>query len=487
MDAAAWRCQARRPAVRRGLGGEHGHLQRPRHRPTTTAGATPATPTATAARRQEEGFSRCARRAARRPARGARLRLRPGGRGLHRRGLHQPRARLRSGRQRRRRLARRQYLGRLDRLRLLPRRRRRRRHLARRPGAGAAGRQLRQPRDPARDSATPSASSTRTRAEGGFGALPKAYDSPEFTVMTYRSCVGASTKTGYLFEDWGAPQSYMMLDIAALQALYGADFTDQRRQHHLPLDAGLRPARWSTARSASTPADNRIFATIWDGGGKDTYDLSAYGNDRAAGRPQARQGLGLLRRPARRPRRRTERRPRPRQHLQRLAVPGRRALADRERLRRARRRHPDAATPPATASSAAPATTISAASPGRDALVGGKGDDRFVFVKVSASRPGACDRLEADSRRHRLRRPGQPRRRPHRPPRHRRRHHPRRRPGLRLRHRPRRAATSGSTETEKRHLRLRQRRRRRGGGVPARDRRRRAPAPRPTAADDFLL
>ena len=53
--------------------------------------------------------------------------------------------------------------------------------------------------------------------------MPAAQDSLEFTVMTYRSYVGAPT-SGYSFEQWGAPQSYMMLDIAALQTMYGADF-----------------------------------------------------------------------------------------------------------------------------------------------------------------------------------------------------------------------------------------------------------------------
>ena len=59
-------------------------------------------------------------------------------------------------------------------------------------------------------------------------AVPSAQDSLEFTVMTYRSYVGAPT-TGYSFEQWGAPQSYMMLDIAALQTMYGADFATPRR------------------------------------------------------------------------------------------------------------------------------------------------------------------------------------------------------------------------------------------------------------------
>lgn len=105
-------------------------------------------------------------------------------------------------------------------------------------------------------------------------ALPTAWDSIEFSVMTYRSYVGAPL-TGYSYEQWGAPQTYMMLDIAALQAMYGADYTVQ---------SGDTVYTWSPTGGetyingslAIDPGGNRIFATIWDGGGIDTYDLSNY-------------------------------------------------------------------------------------------------------------------------------------------------------------------------------------------------------------------
>jgi serralysin len=109
---------------------------------------------------------------------------------------------------------------------------------------------------------------------GGFGAVPAAWDSPEFTVMTYRSYVGAPA-IGYQFEAWGAPQSYMMLDIAGLQRLYGPDFT---------TNAGNTVYSWSPGSGVTLvdggagidPGGNRILATIWDGGGRDWYDLSDY-------------------------------------------------------------------------------------------------------------------------------------------------------------------------------------------------------------------
>ncbi len=111
---------------------------------------------------------------------------------------------------------------------------------------------------------------------GGPGnvAVPTAYDDIEFTVMSYRSYIGAPL-SGYTYEQWGAPQTYMMLDIQALQYLYGADYT---------VNSGDTVYKWDPSSGntlidgqlAIAPGGNRIFATIWDGGGNDTYDLSAY-------------------------------------------------------------------------------------------------------------------------------------------------------------------------------------------------------------------
>lgn len=108
----------------------------------------------------------------------------------------------------------------------------------------------------------------------GFGAMTAARDSMEFSAMTYRSYVGADGQ--YVEnEEWGYAQSLMMYDIAALQHLYGADYT---------TNAGNTVYRWDPATGQAfinnvgqgTPGDNRIFMTLWDGGGRDTYDFSNY-------------------------------------------------------------------------------------------------------------------------------------------------------------------------------------------------------------------
>src|SRR6476619_4394810 len=67
----------------------------------------------------------------------------------------------------------------------------------------------------------------------------------------------------------------MMDDIAALQFMYGANFT---------TNAGNTVYVWSTTTGEEfvngvgqgRPGGNHIFETVWDGGGTDTYDFSNY-------------------------------------------------------------------------------------------------------------------------------------------------------------------------------------------------------------------
>ncbi|SER48652.1 M10 family metallopeptidase C-terminal domain-containing protein [Rhizobium sp. NFR03] len=105
-------------------------------------------------------------------------------------------------------------------------------------------------------------------------ALPRNVDSVEFTVMTYKAYIGASLD-GYTYGPYDAPQTFMALDIAALQTMYGADYS---------VMSGDTVYRWTPkagvtiidGQTAISPGANTIFATLWDGGGKDTFDLTAY-------------------------------------------------------------------------------------------------------------------------------------------------------------------------------------------------------------------
>lgn len=104
--------------------------------------------------------------------------------------------------------------------------------------------------------------------------MPSDRDSMEYSVMTYRSYIGAST-SGYTNETWGFAQSLMMYDIAAVQQMYGANFSTNN---------GNTTYSWSPTTGEMTvngvgqgaAGGNRIFQTVWDGGGNDTYDFSNY-------------------------------------------------------------------------------------------------------------------------------------------------------------------------------------------------------------------
>src|SRR6186713_2619000 len=93
--------------------------------------------------------------------------------------------------------------------------------------------------------------------------------------MSYRSYVGAPTNQGYTNETWGYPQTLMMYDIAAIQQMYGANFN---------YNGGNTVYKWDpntgqefvNGVGQATPGANRIFMTVWDGGGNDTYDFSNY-------------------------------------------------------------------------------------------------------------------------------------------------------------------------------------------------------------------
>lgn len=111
--------------------------------------------------------------------------------------------------------------------------------------------------------------------ENGFPALPRNLDSLDYTVMTYRAYTGGPVAGSFHNEKYGFPQSYMMLDIAALQHLYGAnyDFNDSDTVYSWDPSTGQE---FINGVGQSTPGADRVFLTIWDGGGDDTYDLSNY-------------------------------------------------------------------------------------------------------------------------------------------------------------------------------------------------------------------
>lgn len=107
-----------------------------------------------------------------------------------------------------------------------------------------------------------------------YGSLPYDTNSMEFSVMTYSSYVG-SDNGAYYNESWGYAQTYMMYDIAALQYMYGANYNTNSGDT-VYLWSPVSGTTYVNGDAAITPGNNRIFETIWDGGGTDTYDFSNY-------------------------------------------------------------------------------------------------------------------------------------------------------------------------------------------------------------------
>lgn len=111
----------------------------------------------------------------------------------------------------------------------------------------------------------------------GYGSLDNATDQMPYSVMTYSSYAG-SGGGGYTNEYYGYAQTYMIFDIAALQAIYGVNWSTR---------SDATTYTWSSTTgemsvngvAQGAPASNRVFSTIWDGGGDDTIDLSNYSND----------------------------------------------------------------------------------------------------------------------------------------------------------------------------------------------------------------
>lgn len=94
---------------------------------------------------------------------------------------------------------------------------------------------------------------------GPFGRLASAMDGAQWSVMSARSVDGGPV--GALgIEPTGYAQTFMIRDIAALQHLYGADYSDAGNDVY-----------------TFDPYQRVMARTIWDGGGRDTYDFSRYG------------------------------------------------------------------------------------------------------------------------------------------------------------------------------------------------------------------
>jgi serralysin len=106
------------------------------------------------------------------------------------------------------------------------------------------------------------------------GPLPYEEDNWNFSVMTYRSYEGSPTGGASIKSRSDNPSTYMQNDIAALQHMYGANFNANSGNTHYTWNSAGEMFIDGQNMGAGTNA--KIFMTIWDGNGNDTYDLSHY-------------------------------------------------------------------------------------------------------------------------------------------------------------------------------------------------------------------
>lgn len=113
---------------------------------------------------------------------------------------------------------------------------------------------------------------------GGIGGtLPPEQDHWSYTLMSYRRYEGDTIFHPRPFWSDNAT-TFMQNDIAALQHMYGANFNH---------NAGDTTYQWDPETGAvATNGDfgypnmgGKIFMTLWDGDGNDTYDLSNFTSD----------------------------------------------------------------------------------------------------------------------------------------------------------------------------------------------------------------
>ncbi|WP_062017355.1 M10 family metallopeptidase C-terminal domain-containing protein [Aureimonas sp. AU4] len=109
---------------------------------------------------------------------------------------------------------------------------------------------------------------------------PGVADQMASSVMSYRSFPGASIADGYRNGASSYASSPMLYDIQAIQTLYGANFASNAGDTTYRWTPGAADARVADTlvgvTEATGRADARVFETVWDGGGNDTYDFTAY-------------------------------------------------------------------------------------------------------------------------------------------------------------------------------------------------------------------
>ncbi len=105
--------------------------------------------------------------------------------------------------------------------------------------------------------------------------LPANYDVNSYTTMSYNNYVGGNVPGVYnkTYTHW--EQALPILDIQGLQFLYGANFNTNSGDSIYRFDP-VSGTMTINGVSQGSVAGGRIFRSIWDGNGTDTYDFSNF-------------------------------------------------------------------------------------------------------------------------------------------------------------------------------------------------------------------
>jgi serralysin len=126
---------------------------------------------------------------------------------------------------------------------------------------------------------------TQPRNDGQGGqvtlpTLPGNVDSQEFSIMTYRSYIGHDVQNVGASGQEEYPWTYMMLDLQALQYMYGANFGPGSNEGDSVYSFDAATGEMTIGgNSFGASYHAKVLLTIWDGGGEDTYDFSNHGSD----------------------------------------------------------------------------------------------------------------------------------------------------------------------------------------------------------------
>jgi serralysin len=113
------------------------------------------------------------------------------------------------------------------------------------------------------------------------GTLAPQVNDNEFSVMTYASYLGSPTADASEARAGSSPTSYMMYDIAALQAMYGANFSKvgTKATYTWNENTGQQLIGGMAAPNTGVTSTNTILSTVWTQGATATYDLSNFVQD----------------------------------------------------------------------------------------------------------------------------------------------------------------------------------------------------------------